>query len=227
MTNEEKPRPTRRLAFAGVAAAALAAGLAGIYVIGGEDGNTQQAGVCAASAEIADAVAPHAQGEVAAFLPAKERRFFADLAFLDDTGTETTLGALPPKVRLVNLWATWCAPCRKEMPALDQLQAELGGEDFEVTTISVDQGGTEKPKGFLDEIGVSHLAFRQDPTMKIFHDVRARGRAPGLPSTLLLDRNGCEIGALMGPAEWASDDAKALIRAALEAAGRQTGETGG
>lgn len=223
MTGETKPRAGRTVVLAALAAAALAAGLGGIYVIGGADGNTQTAAACGSAAEVAAAIAPQARGEVAAFLPAKAPASFADLAFLDAAGERRTLADLGGRLLLVNLWATWCAPCRKEMPALDQLQAELGGDAFEVVTISVDQGSDAKPKAFLNEIGVSHLAFRSDPSMKIFHDVRARGRAPGLPTTLLLDGRGCEIGALLGPAEWASPDAKALISAAIAEERRRVG----
>ncbi|SOB99427.1 thiol:disulfide interchange protein TlpA [Stappia indica] len=210
-------RPPRRTLLVGIAAVALMAGLAGIYVIGGADGNQQQAGSCSAAASLASQIAPLARGEVAAFLPAKAPSQLSELAFSNDAGAPLTLGDFRDKVVLVNLWATWCAPCRKEMPALDQLQAELGSDDFEVVAVSVDQTGEEKPRAFLKEIGVSNLAFYADPTMKIFQDVRARGRAPGLPTTLLVDGKGCEIGALMGPAEWASEDAKALVRAAIEA----------
>jgi thiol-disulfide isomerase/thioredoxin len=218
-------RPPRRTLLVGIAAVALMAGLAGIYVIGGADGNRQQAGSCSAAASLAAEIAPLARGEVAAFLPAKNPNTLSDLAFSNDAGAPLTLADFRDRVVLVNLWATWCAPCRKEMPALDQLQAELGSDDFEVVAVSVDQTGEEKPRAFLKEIGVSNLAFYADPTMKIFQDVRARGRAPGLPTTLLVDGKGCEIGALMGPAEWASEDAKALVRAAIEAQ-RKTASSG-
>ena len=206
-------RPPRRTLLVGIAAVALMAGLAGIYVIGGADGNRQQAGACNAAATLAAEIAPLARGEVAAFLPAKAPSQLSDLAFSNDAGAPLTLADFRDRVVLVNLWATWCAPCRKEMPALDQLQAELGSDDFEVVAVSVDQTGEEKPRAFLKEIGVGNLAFYADPTMKIFQDVRARG----LPTTLLVDGNGCEIGALMGPAEWASEDAKTLVRAAIDA----------
>ncbi|WP_417771523.1 thiol:disulfide interchange protein TlpA [Stappia sp.] len=226
MTNETQPRPRRRLALAALAAAALAAGLGGVYVIGGADGNTKQAASCRGALDIARAVAPMAKGELAAFLPAEKPMSVADLTFSDDAGQKMSLADFSGKTVLLNLWATWCAPCRKEMPALDQLEAEMGSDDFEVVAVSVDQNGNEKPKAFLKEIGVEHLVFRADPSMKIFQDVRARGRAPGLPTTLLIDGKGCEIGAVMGPAEWASGDAKALIRAALDE-GRKTGASGG
>lgn len=219
MTNGPKTRRPRPIVFAAVAALVLLAGLAAVYVIGGPDGNRQQAGTCTGALQLAEAVAPKATGEVAAFLPASKPLSLADLAFKDDTGADLTIGDFAGRTVLLNLWATWCAPCRKEMPALDELQAELGSETFEVVTVSVDRGSDEKPKAFLKDIGVSRLAFYADPTMQIFQTARSRGRAPGLPSTMLIDKTGCEIGTLMGPAEWASEDAKALIRAALGESG--------
>mgnify|MGYP003499215059 CR=1 FL=1 len=119
------------------------------------------------------------------------------------------------KTVLVNLWATWCVPCRKEMPALDNLQAKLGGKDFEVVAINIDTRDAEKPKAFLKDIGVKKLGYYADASAKTFQDLKAVGRAFGMPTTLLIDRNGCEIGSVAGPAEWASDDAVKLIKAAL------------
>ncbi|WP_349358645.1 TlpA disulfide reductase family protein [Stappia sp.] len=215
MTDGQQPRRNRPIVFVALGLAALVAGLAAVYVIGGSNGNREQAASCQPALELAETLRPKVTGEVAAFLPASDPLSMADLAFVDDDGEARTLADFAGRTVLVNLWATWCAPCRKEMPALDELQAELGGADFEVVTVSVDRGSDEKPKTFLNEIGVEHLAFYHDPSMQIFQTVRSRGRAPGLPSTLLIDGAGCEIGTLMGPAEWASDDALALVRAAL------------
>jgi thiol-disulfide isomerase/thioredoxin len=116
---------------------------------------------------------------------------------------------------LLNLWATWCAPCRKEMPALDRLQAELGGPDFEVVAINIDQRNLDRPGQFLDDIGVTRLVRYADATARVFQDLRAANRAVGMPTTLLIDARGCELAILHGPAEWASDDAMKLVRAAL------------
>lgn len=126
-----------------------------------------------------------------------------------------TLGNLAGKTLLVNLWATWCAPCRAEMPALDELQAELGGEDFEVVAINVDTGSDEKPRKFLGEIGIKSLGYYRDDTIGVFNDLKRRSLALGLPVTLLVDESGCLIANMNGPAEWASDDAKSLVRAAM------------
>jgi thiol-disulfide isomerase/thioredoxin len=116
---------------------------------------------------------------------------------------------------LLNLWATWCVPCRKEMPALDALQAKLGGPDFEVVAVNIDTRNLDKPKSFLQEVGVAHLTYYSDANAKVFQDLKAVGKAMGMPTTLLIDPNGCEIASLAGPAEWASDDSLRLVSAAL------------
>ncbi len=112
---------------------------------------------------------------------------------------------------LLNIWASWCVPCREEMPQLDKLQAELGGKDFEVVAVNIDRGGGDKAKKFLDETGATHLAPYTDPSGKLFAAVKA----VGMPTTLLIDRDGKEIGRLVGPADWGSADAKRLIEAAI------------
>ena len=116
---------------------------------------------------------------------------------------------------LLNLWATWCVPCRKEMPALDGLERRLGGARFEVVAVNIDTRDPDKPKAFLREIGVNKLAYYADSTAKVFQDLKETGRAFGMPTTLLIDPNGCEIGTMAGPAEWASEDAIKLIQGAL------------
>ena len=116
---------------------------------------------------------------------------------------------------LLNLWATWCVPCRKEMPALDALQAKLGSDKFEVVAVNIDTRNLDKPKTWLKEVGVKRLGYYADPSAKVFQDLKAIGKAFGMPTTLLVDPQGCELGTLAGPAEWASDDAVKLIEAAL------------
>ena len=116
---------------------------------------------------------------------------------------------------LLNLWATWCVPCRKEMPALDALQAKLGGDKFEVVAVNIDTRNLDKPKAWLQEVGIKQLGYYADPSAKVFQDLKAAGKAFGMPTTLLIDPQGCELGVLAGPAEWASEDAVKLIEAAL------------
>jgi thiol-disulfide isomerase/thioredoxin len=160
-------------------------------------------------------VRPLATGEVAAFRVADAPDRLADLAFNAPDGSPATLADFAGQTVLVNLWATWCVPCREEMPALDRLQGELGGDGFTVVAINVDQRNTERARAFLDEIGVARLAFYSDPTIAVLNDLRRRGLAFGLPTTVLVDGKGCRIGGVEGPAAWDSDDAKKLIGAAI------------
>jgi thiol-disulfide isomerase/thioredoxin len=139
-------------------------------------------------------VAPLATGEVAAFRVATAPESFSDLSFKAPDGSPTTLAALGGKTVLVNLWATWCVPCRAEMPALDRLQSAMGGRNFTVATINLDVQKPEAAKAFMDQIGVSHLPFYSDATMGVFNDLKRRGLAIGLPTTLLVDGKGCRIG---------------------------------
>jgi thiol-disulfide isomerase/thioredoxin len=119
-----------------------------------------------------------------------------------------TLEHFRGKVVLVNLWATWCHPCRREMPELDHLQGKLGGEDFEVVIIAQERGGRPKVEAFLSEIGVTHLVAYVDQSTKSSRAFRVRG----LPTTFLVDRQGREVGRMVGPADWSSPEAVALIR---------------
>ena len=170
---------------------------------------------CRAAVATAQRIAPLAHGEVAALAMATAPLRLPDLAFEDAEGKPRNLSDFRGKTVLVNLWATWCVPCRKEMPSLDALQAKLGGPDFEVVAINTDTRDPEKPKNFLKEINVTRLGYFSDPKGKSIPDLRAIGRAPGLPTSVLVDPQGCEIAFIAGPAEWASDDALNLIRAAM------------
>ena len=145
----------------------------------------------------------------------KARSGSTDLAFRDGAGQERKLSDWNDKTVLLNLWATWCVPCKKEMPALDALQKKLGGADFEVVAVNIDTRDPQKPKAWLKETGIGALAYYADPTARIFQDLKEKGRAFGMPTTLLIDRNGCEIATLAGPAEWASGDAINFIEKAL------------
>jgi len=145
------------------------------------------------------------------------------LTFNDAAGQSKSLADWRGKTVLLNLWATWCVPCRREMPALDALQRELGGENFQVVAVNIDTRDPDKPKRWLAETGVKNLSYYADPSAKTFQELKAIGKAFGMPTTLLVDTNGCEIAALAGPAEWASPDALALVKAAIGAvAGRES-----
>jgi thiol-disulfide isomerase/thioredoxin len=150
-------------------------------------------------------------GHMAAFVYKPQPADLPALKFVDAKGQERSLREWQGKVVLLNLWATWCAPCRKEMPDLDKLQAELGSDTFEVVALGVDRGGVKAAEKFLEQVGNKTLALYVDPTAKMANELRVIG----LPATLLIDRQGREIGRLLGPAEWASGDAKALIKSAM------------
>jgi len=213
---ETTKRPSRRL-FAMIAVAILAgigAGLAGVYGIGGFQRNAGDQ-ACRPAVNLAQKIAPLATGEVAAVNVAKTPLRVPDLIFKDGTGQKVALDQWRGRTVLLNLWATWCVPCRKEMPALDALEQRLGGPDFQVVAINIDTRNLDKPKAWLKEIGVQKLAYYADPNARVFQDLKEVGRAFGMPTTLLVDPAGCEIGSIAGPAEWASNDAIKLIDAIL------------
>jgi len=199
------------------AVAGVLAGTAAVYVSRSGDGNVAFTTVnCADALAAAKRSAPFAKGEVAAFRTATTPDSFADLSFMGPNGERTGINAFAGKTVLVNLWASWCVPCRAEMPTLNQLAAERGGDNFEVVAVDVDVGDAAKrAPAFLDEIGGDRLPFYSDPTLSVLNGVKKRGIAIGLPTTLLIDPNGCRIGVVEGPAVWDSADAKALIDAAI------------
>ncbi|MCZ8548194.1 TlpA family protein disulfide reductase [Mesorhizobium qingshengii] len=136
-----------------------------------------------------------------------------EFQFQDANRQPKTLADFRGKVVLLNIWATWCAPCRKEMPTLDRLQGKLGGSDFEVVALSVDRAGPDVVKKFFAEIGIEHLALSVDASAKAMFAIGTIG----LPTTLLIDRDGKEIGRLIGPAEWDAPDMIDFIRGRIAA----------
>jgi thiol-disulfide isomerase/thioredoxin len=138
-----------------------------------------------------------------------------ELTFFDVDGNEVSLADFRGEVVVLNLWATWCAPCRREMPSLDRLQAKYGGDGLEVIALSLDRGDIAKVRAFFDELAISNLAVYQDPKGRAGRELAA----PGLPTTVVIDRAGQEVGRLLGPAEWDSADALALIQSLLRPSG--------
>jgi thiol-disulfide isomerase/thioredoxin len=191
-----------------------------LIVLGGVYGmehlrSNPAAAACEPAVKTAARIAPLARGEVAALAVAHTPFRVPDLSFKDAEGRERTLADWRGRTVLLNLWATWCVPCRKEMPALDSLQADLGGQGFEVVAVNIDTRDAEKPLKFLKETGVTHLAYYSDQSAKVFQDLKSAGKAFGMPTTLIIDRSGCEIGEMAGPAEWASADGVKLVSGAL------------
>jgi thiol-disulfide isomerase/thioredoxin len=154
-------------------------------------------------------------GEVATLHVPEASQRLPELAFVAPNGEPVTLRQLGGKTRLVNLWATWCAPCREEMPSLDRLQQQLGGPDFEVVIINNDLRDPVRQMRFLDDIGVKALARYADPSGRTFQTLKRAGRATSLPATLLVDRDGCELAFLSGPLEWDHPDTIAFLQTAI------------
>ncbi len=207
--------PTKLVAIA--ALAGIVAGAAAVYVRETRSGNAETAqteGPCVASLGQARALEPFFTGDVAAMVPIDQPTVIDGLTFDDASGKAMRMADFAGKTTLVNLWATWCVPCREEMPALNGLQKALGSDRFQVVAINIDTGDAEKPKTFLDETGVDALGLYRDASMGVFNTLKKQGLAFGLPVTLLVDGKGCLLGHMNGPAAWDSPDARALVKAA-------------
>lgn len=207
--------PTKLVAIAAVAG--IVAGAAAVYVRETRSGNAETAqteGPCVASLGQARALKPFFTGDVAAMVPIDQPTVIDGLTFADASGKAMSMADFAGKTTLVNLWATWCVPCREEMPALNGLQKALGSDRFQVVAINIDTGDVEKPKTFLDETGVDALGLYRDASMGVFNTLKKQGLAFGLPVTLLVDGKGCLLGHMNGPAAWDSPDARALVTAA-------------
>lgn len=156
-----------------------------------------------------DSAAPPAfRGALKSFETFRPARAAPEISFTDADGRPLTLADFNGRVVLLNYWATWCAPCVEEMPALDRLQAKLGGEQFAVVAISVDRQGWPLVQPFLEKLAIKNLATYLDRSGASMRAFQVRG----LPTTMLIDRDGREAGRLEGMADWASDDAENLIR---------------
>lgn len=132
--------------------------------------------------------------------------------FTHQNGENVTLSDFSGKIVVVNFWATWCAPCREEMPMLSELQAELGGEDFEVVTIATGRNAQPAMEKFFDEISVDNLPLHRDQNQQLAREMGVFG----LPVTVILDREGREIARLQGDAHWNSDSAKQILQALID-----------
>ncbi|MBB4005685.1 thiol:disulfide interchange protein TlpA [Aurantimonas endophytica] len=212
--SDETPKASNGRRLGLVAAVALlcgvAAGGAVLYVSETGSGN-EVADRCTVDEALSAALDQNARGEVAAVAPLDKPFDVSAIAFKDGDGNAASLADFAGSTVLVNLWATWCGPCREEMPALDALERDEGGEDFAVVPINVDMGDPQKPKDFYTETGLTALPFYRDETMGVFNDLKGQGVAFGLPISLVVGPDGCARAAINGPAEWASPDAVRLI----------------
>lgn len=154
------------------------------------------------------AVAAMREGDMKKLNFHPELRKVSEKTFDAENGTKMTLADYKGQYVLLNFWATWCAPCRKEMPMLSDLQAEFGGDDFQVVTLATGRNAPPAMKKFFDEIGVDNLPLHRDPQSAVARDMAVLG----LPVTALIDKNGNEIARLTGDADWSSDNAKAILR---------------
>lgn len=205
-------RPSLRCArFAlGAVLIAASAGFAGAATISTAFAQSP----CSQALTLSGKIAPLVKGEVGALTVATRPVQLPDLTFQDASGNSKKLSDWKGRTVLVNLWATWCVPCRKEMPALDNLQGKLGGKNFEVVAVNIDTRDADKPKAFLKEGNLTRLDFFADPKAKVFQDLKSSGLALGMPTSVLVDGEGCEIAAISGGAGWDSDEAITLIQAA-------------
>ncbi|MCP5081021.1 MAG: TlpA family protein disulfide reductase [Alphaproteobacteria bacterium] len=189
---------------------AVIAAVAASMFMGGEPEKPQTATTSAASTSngISKALVT---GQMKNFVLKADLPALPEVPFRDGENKEMKLSDWKGRVVMLNLWATWCAPCRHEMPSINRLQEEFGSDQFEVVALSVDRKGLEASAKFLKETKASALKLYVDKTSDALQTLGVIG----LPATFLIDREGREIGRLLGPAEWDSDEAKALIKAAL------------
>lgn len=212
MTDEKAPPRSRRLPLA-LLAVVVAVGLAGVLYGTGGGGGKEEASQCPAAKAVAARLAPLAQGEVAALNVEKAPRPATPIVFAGADGKKLSLADFRGRNVLLNLWATWCAPCRAEMPALDKLQAKLGGADFEVVAVNIDTSRLDRPQAFLEAAGVKSLTRYADSSADAFETLKVAGKALGLPTSLLIGPDGCELAVMAGPAQWDSPDAVKLVTA--------------
>lgn len=216
MTDMQAPRPgatsrVRLWIILGLVGLAVAIA-AWVYL-----GNAGQAKECPVQDDAAAAIDAAAVGELAALNGTGEGRGYATMAFKDANGADMTIGDFKGKALLVNFWASWCVPCREEMPALDALATKYNSDAFMVLPINLDIGanGLEKAQGFLDEGQFDNLPLYADNTFAAFERLKQEAVAIGLPATLVLDENGCELAVLQGPAEWNTPDGEKVIEALI------------
>ncbi len=158
---------------------------------------------------------PLATGQLKKFKLIEQPVDVASITFKNGDGANISIADFTGRTVLLNIWATWCVPCKKEMPALDSLQSQLGSDDFEVVPVSVDRGEGTRPRAFYKDNNLDNLALYSDSSTEIFNTLQKMGLVFGLPNSILIDKNGCALGILLGEAEWGSQDASNLIKAAM------------
>ncbi|WP_375452440.1 TlpA disulfide reductase family protein [uncultured Devosia sp.] len=207
-----KPNRLRWLIAGGLAAVTVAIVIWFLLSNGGAEARE-----CPAQAAAAKAIGDAAVGELAALNGTGEGRGYARLAFKDAAGADIDIADFKGRALLVNFWASWCIPCREEMPALDALAAKYNSDAFMVLPINLDigEGGLDKAKAFLADNGFANLPLYADNSFVAFERLKQQAVAVGLPATLILDQNGCELAVLQGPAHWDTPDGHAVVDALL------------
>lgn len=195
------------------AALAVVIGAAILYGKGPQLG--KEAASCPRATAAAARLAPLAEGQLAALEVDSHPKPAVDISFKDADGRKLTLADFRGRNVLLNLWATWCVPCRAEMPALDRLEAKRGDADFQVVAVNIDTNRLDRPRAFLDEAGVKTLKRYSDPSADAFEALKVAGKALGLPTSLLVDAEGCELAVMAGPAPWDSPAGEKVVAAMI------------
>jgi thiol-disulfide isomerase/thioredoxin len=210
---DREPRVSRTIAWVAGALALMVLGfvLYGIKAPGGKEEAVTSA--CPGTAETAARLKPLVHGEIAALGIATRPKLLPELSFDTPERAKASLADFKGRTVLLNLWATWCVPCRQEMPALDRLQGLRGSKDFTVVAVNVDTARLDRRQAFLNEIGIKNLKLYTDNTGTAFEALKQAGKVIGLPTTILIGKDGCEIGTMAGPAQWDSQDALTLLDA--------------
>lgn len=202
----------RRIILATLVVAALA--LAFSFYVGNVGPKATE---CPLQPDAAKAIDAAAVGELAAMNGTGQGRGYKDMSFVDADGKPMTIGSFAGKKLLVNFWASWCIPCREEMPALDALAGKYDSDTFQVLPVNLDIGedGLRKARAFLAAGNWANLPLYADPTFAAFDRLKTEAVTVGLPASLLLDENGCELAVLQGPAAWNTPDGDNVVKALL------------
>jgi thiol-disulfide isomerase/thioredoxin len=211
------PRKMTKMRFWTIVAGSMALALVATLGIG--NFMPAQAKQCEAQTVKGAKIDDAAVGLLAAVQGTGEGRGYADLGFTDEAGKPMTIADFAGKKLLVNFWASWCIPCREEMPALKAIADQYDSDEFMMLPINLDVGaeGLEKARKFLADEGLESLPLYADASFDAFKRLQQQAVAVGLPATLLLDEKGCELGVLQGPAAWDSDQGKAVVEALIGA----------
>jgi thiol-disulfide isomerase/thioredoxin len=213
---DEKPHGRPRLSPRRVLVlAALSAAVALILTLVLFNASTPQANDCPAQPEKAAAVDSAATGELAALNGTGKGRNYATMVVTDSEGADLRISDFAGRKLLINFWASWCIPCRAEMPALDAIALKYNSDRFIVLPVNTGEAEPGKAEAFLAEGKWTHLPLYVDPDWAAYKRMQREAVTLGLPVTLLLDENGCEIAVLQGPAEWNTPDGHRVIETFL------------